>query len=158
MMDLTLGVPYSLYNGGFSDLYDHILNGRQFFNEEVHYDFYVAMIVLQRLSITVSVYLGMIMNSMIFIDLYLTLRNPFYPRKRRNFYYLAIGFLLIQFVAWSVIYEIFYVGPRGYLLNDGGEILIKYKRFIYIILAMNLIPSFLVLLRLRKEGTSRELK
>ncbi len=49
--------------------------------------------------------INIILNSLVFIDLFLTIRNPFYPRKRRmtsySFIVIAVIVSTIAWVIWS---------------------------------------------------------
>ena len=83
--------------------------------------------------------------SVVFIDLYLTLKNPFYPRGKR--------------VIWYKIYLIlcFLVGLTMIIKNPDSYV--KITLTIYISLyVMTLIPAFLVVVRLCKKGTSKQLR
>jgi hypothetical protein len=56
----------------------------------IKYKIFETVYYSWKLLTTVSAYLTLAANSLVFIDLYLTIRNPFYPRKKRFQKYLII--------------------------------------------------------------------
>ena len=82
---------------------------------------------------------------LILIDLYLTLKNPFYPRESRKIWqYLT---LIILTFSWIITYSIF--------KEKLG------KRFVWIIIGTNIIlfiPVLQVFLNLCRNGTSKDLR
>lgn len=45
-----------------------------------------------------SIYLNLLFNSIVFIDLYLTIKNPFYPREQRaKVYWAVVAVVIILF-------------------------------------------------------------
>ena len=45
------------------------------------------------------------LNAVVFVDLYLTLNNPFYPRNKRVIYYYLFTFVVMMVVLVTTIYS-----------------------------------------------------
>ena len=94
----------------------------------------------------------LVINSIIFIDLYFTLKNPFYPReKRTKFYYLL---LIAMFTEQILVYVIFKPSGPGF---SGTKLFIS-QGFSVTLSAFTIFAAISVLLRLSIKGTSQELK
>lgn len=96
--------------------------------------------------------MNLFFNSIVFIDLYLTLKHPFYPRESRAKYYWASGFVII--FLFMISYNIF--DPKGPGFNYKQRWIYEY---IGLFLTLStILVTFLIVSRLRIEGTSRDLK
>ena len=82
-------------------------------------------------------------NCLINIDLYLTLKNPFYPREKRVLKYYII---LIATLVYSVVSEVY---PRNETF---------FKWYIVFLFSIIFIPGILVIAKLCRKGTSKELR
>ena len=91
---------------------------------------------------------------MIFLDLYLTLYNPFYPRESRVWKYyvtlifssfFVLGYIVYQIISGLEITKYFETGYVAWILFAPPFL-------------VSIISSFLVLLRLCKRGTSKKLR
>ena len=54
--------------------------------------------------VIVAQFLNMSLNTIVFIDLFLTMRNPFYPRKKRNPLYKIFAMFIMVLVATIIVY------------------------------------------------------
>ena len=88
-----------------------------------------------------------VFNAIIFVDLYLTLKNPFYPREKRTMYYYLLT--ACAMLTWIVIYFIIKPDENVQIISD---IVFNISTLIPII------STFSVLRRLCLRGTSRKLK
>ena len=99
---------------------------------------------------------------MIFLDLYFTLKNPFYPRKNRvNFYYiLLLG--VIVFTSLNIMILGYYGANEIKLIDDETVLNLQIDIFYYpltiILSVMTIISYGLVMNRLLKKGTSLKLR
>lgn len=117
-------------------------------------------IISWKTIVIVSTYLYIVANSIVFVDLYLTLRNPFYPRKKRVIRY-KIFLLLIMGITlglqlWSILKN--QTSINLYDVNRQSEIIDKFKNLAIFLLIITLVATFLVIIRLGKNGTSHELR
>ena len=54
--------------------------------------------LMEKYLYTVAIVMSLVINSIILVDLYLSLNNPFYPKyKRAKWYYLIITLVFIPF-------------------------------------------------------------
>ena len=53
-----------------------------------------------------STYGCVTLNCILFIDLYLTLSNPFYPRKKRVIYYYLFTFVVVVLIFYTTTYSL----------------------------------------------------
>ena len=103
----------------------------------------------------------MLMNSYIMIDLFLILRNPFYPRKKRNRWYVLFGFIVFLFIGFITCYMILFKRNTIKLFDYDDQIhyIFILQAYIFIIIIIfTIIPQVLVILRLCSEGTSQDLR
>ena len=70
------------------------------FTPELRYTIFKQFIISWKVMVITFTYLHLGANGVIFIDLYLTLRNPFYPRKKRVWKY---RIFLLMVLAFSLI-------------------------------------------------------
>ena len=102
----------------------------------------------------------MSLDLIIFLDLYLTLRNPFYPRKKRIISYHFFNLLVMLIVIFVTIYS----------LTEQGVSIETYKRGLYpiiidlyltmstILMTLTTLPLILSLFKLKQKGMSSDLK
>ena len=86
-------------------------------------------------------------HSIVFMDLYFTLKNPFYPRGKRVIWYqiyLLICFLFGVLMAMSTLSEEAYVSIMFYVYLS--------------LYFLTLVPTVLVSFKLCKKGTSKTLR
>ena len=89
------------------------------------------------------------LNTSIFVDLYLTLKNPFYPRENRIKYYHLFTFCYSTLIYLDIIFDI------------TSSLLEKILLFSIIFLIMLIIPIIATVSALRRlclRGTSQKLK
>ena len=106
-----------------------------------------------------AIYLSFTVHGLIFLDLYLTIRNPFYPRSRRNRLYKMISINIMMVSVSTLIYSFFGEGTSVDLyssLQSGVNNL--YSLYTCMLILMTIIPTTLVICRLMRKGTSRKLK
>ena len=89
-----------------------------------------------------SAFMNLFFNSIVFIDLYLTIKNPFYPREHRSKFYWLLT--LIIFLSFSISYKIF--DPQGPGLNYDYRYI--YKDASGIMSLITILVTLLVLKRL----------
>lgn len=89
----------------------------------------------------------MVLNSIIYFDLYFSLKYPFYERGKRQKYY----FLVI------IIYHFAFIGI-SILTSDHYQLKWEFFMFICCLYAFTLIPIILVAVRINNPGTSRDLR
>ena len=109
-----------------------------------------------------STYLQISCNSLIFLDLYFTLRNPFYPRaKRVSVYYIFLAFVVV-FTILNIAILNLYGANEIKLLDDEASPNLQVDIFHYpltfVLSAMTIISYILVMIRLMKKGTSYKLR
>lgn len=95
-------------------------------------------------------------NSTVLIDLYLTLKNPFYPRgKRAKWYYLFCISVILSFSITYLIYD-----PMDPTFTSWGTkpYDTAYGTVCAVLGLTSLLATILVLKRLAMKGTSRKLK
>jgi EamA domain-containing membrane protein RarD len=76
-----------------------------------------VLVLMMKNNIILTSIFGMaqyIANTLIFADLYLTLKNPFYPRENRKYKYFLIITLLMLYYSVSITMDIF---EDDYALN-----------------------------------------
>jgi len=106
----------------------------------------------QLLSI-LPIYLSLILNCVVIIDLYLTLKNPFYPNKKRlpKLWGLVILFMITP----SYLVYLLYGTPSWEDLTIISDTFLALSATTLVLM---LIPIVLVINRLRKRGTSPALR
>ena len=106
--------------------------------------------------------INIILNSLVFIDLFLTIRNPFYPRKRRmtSYSFIVIA-VIVSTIAW-VLWSYNTLGDKDEWIFNFLKLLEyiqRYQSIFALILSLAIIvPTGLVMYRLSWRGTSMELK
>ena len=95
--------------------------------------------------------MSLYLNSVLFIDLYLSIKNPFISRSSRIKFY-QFGCIVI---CLGQIY-ITIKNPLTLYINDAMDRAVNY--FSYVMSVMTILPFFLVMIRLLKKGTSEKLK
>jgi hypothetical protein len=97
----------------------------------------------------------MLLSTCVIIDLYLTLKNPFYPREKRLKFYYGISALLTL---------VFFIDGFMQILEFGSEVDIrkrgsyKYIGMVIVLTVTSLVGTFLTVMRLRQRGTSRNVR
>jgi uncharacterized membrane protein YhaH (DUF805 family) len=99
---------------------------------------------------------------LIFLDLYFTLKNPFYPRiKRVTFYYVFLAFVIV-FTSFNIAILNWYGANDIKLIDDETTTHLHMDIFYYpltiILSIMTIISYVLVMKRLLKKGTSHKLR
>ena len=77
------------------------------FTPEIKYLIFKQFIISWKVMVITFTYLHLGANSVIFIDLYLTLRNPFYPRKKRVWKYRIFLLMILIFALINMLKSIF---------------------------------------------------
>jgi hypothetical protein len=104
--------------------------------------------------------LNILVNSFIFIDLFLTINNPFYPRFKRVRWY-AIILLGSTIGLFSCLNKSIKDNGTSIALydRDAQGLLINILQILTICsIVISFVPFLLVLVRLRKKGTSKDLR
>ena len=109
-----------------------------------------------------SMYLALLFHTMIFVDLYLSLRNPFYQKEKRfKFYYLFI--LIVMIIVGSFMYK--YSEFLTQDLDIFSDIAYYDKKFLLVLriilsclCCITLISFGLILRIICKKGTSNKLR
>ena len=146
LFNASLGLPWYLASGGSRTAFNNI---------ESPEDMYIAMKLITNFNLyiyDVAMYLDFHFNSIIFIDLYLAIKNPFAGCGGRAKYFYASSTIITMYIIISKIIASFVLNKT----DDLSFLLyILYSSFL-------LVPCFiftaLVLLRLNKKGTSSDLK
>ena len=100
LLNLSLSLEWSKFN--FNPDY-----------EDIFFSFKTLLIMWKTICISMT-YMQLTANSIIFIDLYLTLKNPFYPRKKRM---LAYNLILIVVMIISSSTLLLSIANEGTSLN-----------------------------------------
>ena len=64
-------------------------------DQEMKYFVFRMLIRIWNTISVLSIFLSLIMSSVVFLDLYFTLKNPFYPREKRNPYFILFTLILM---------------------------------------------------------------
>jgi hypothetical protein len=100
-----------------------------------------------------------LVNSFIFIDLYLTIKNPFFPRSKRCRWYATTTFLFCLVFTFILIESISELGTGTTLYGESQkEVNTVFKYFTVILVLITFVAFILVLNRLVKKGTSADLR
>lgn len=130
-------------------------------SQESLYNTVVLYIGFWKVLFYVGTMLSIGLNSMIFIDLWLTLRNPFYPRRKRNKYY---NMAIIGIIAYLCTIMITNQRQKGTTLdlydfkNDDNFFVLGYKSFFIVLLVCVCFPMIMIIWILCRRGTSRDLR
>jgi hypothetical protein len=100
-----------------------------------------------------------IVNSCIFIDLYLTIKNPFFPRSKRCRWY-ATTTIVVCLVFTTILIESISELGTGMTLYDKSQegVINLFRCFTVILVLITFVAFILVLNRLVKKGTSSDLR
>jgi hypothetical protein len=77
-------------------------------NPKLSYSAFKLQIFCHKVLVIASTYLQFAANSVILVDLYLTLKNPFYPRNKRVPVYNIFLLLVFIFILTNIIYAFIY--------------------------------------------------
>ena len=122
------------------------------------YRIFILLFAVWRSLIVTSTFLYMTGNSIIFIDLYLTLRHPFYPRGKRNkFYILALLLVFITCVALSARMDT-NQKINDYYIEDNAALKYISMGFLAILTLATILPFVLSIAYLFRRGTSTKLR
>ena len=105
--------------------------------------------------------LQVFINCLIFVDLYLTLRNPFFPRKRRMFFYYLSASIIFILVVFFISMDLRSLQPdqlEGEMMKGHNTAQMVMFGYTVTLILLTVIPTFLVIRRLLRKGTSRQLK
>jgi hypothetical protein len=76
------------------------------FTSKSSYLYFRFQLITWKDTTMISTYMHLAANSIIFMDLYLTLKNPFYPREKRVTKYNIFLMVVFFFSAINIIYSI----------------------------------------------------
>jgi hypothetical protein len=79
----------------------------EYFTPEESYAIFKQYIINWKVMVIVLTYLHLCANSILFIDLYLTLKNPFYPRHKRVIKYKIFLFTVFFCSMFNILWSIF---------------------------------------------------
>lgn len=99
-------------------------------------------------------------NSFYFLDIFLTIKNPFYPRQKRCTVYTSLlALFFVTMLCW-LLFSIIRFGTTIslYDLKNQNTFFTYLQWLLYILISFALIPTILVFIRLRQKGTSKELR
>ena len=82
------------------------------FSSKESYLFFRYQLITWKVLTIITTYMHLAANSIIFIDLYLTLKNPFYPREKRVAKYNIFILVVFIFSAINIIYSIVTAGTN----------------------------------------------
>ena len=105
--------------------------------------------------------LQVFINCLIFVDLYLTLRNPFFPRKRRMFFYYLSASIIFTLILFFISMDLRSLQPdqlEGEMMKGHNTAQMVMFGYTVTLILFTVIPTFLVIRRLLRKGTSRQLK
>lgn len=104
-----------------------------------------------RINVLVSMVANVLINAALFLDIYLIIRNPFFPRsKRETIYYSVIA--VIVFIHFVITTNFVAFHSNGILLMnfEKGIWFVDYQRYlIAIIFIVTLLIAIAILFRLR---------
>ena len=108
-----------------------------------------------------TVNLDLLLNSLVFIDLYLTMKNPFFQREKRKKWFFLIALIsMITLLTYDIIHYISYSGSIiALVFNQMTEDNSPYEYYARIFVVIYVIYCFFkVVIMLMRQGTSRNLK
>jgi len=108
----------------------------------------------------ITTYMHLAANSIIFIDLYLTLKNPFYPREKRVSRYNLFLLVVFIFSAINIIYSIVTAGTNLNLYDKTRQStsIVLFVLFTSVLYLFTVVPTLLVIFKLCRKGTSKKLR
>ena len=108
----------------------------------------------------ISTYMHLAANSIIFMDLYLTLKNPFYPREKRVAKYNIFLMVVFLFSAINIIYSIVAEGTNLNLYDSSRQstAIIIFIFYTSVLFLFTVVPTLLVTFKLCRKGTSKKLR
>ena len=80
---------------------------QDFFNPNSKYLTLRVLIIAWKVIVISVSFLNIACNSILFFDMYLTLKNPFYPRKKRVLYYYIFLTVVLLASLTNIIYSIY---------------------------------------------------
>ena len=112
--------------------------------------------IMEKYLYVLAIIMSLVINSILLIDLYLSLTNPFYPTSKRIKWYYTL--MLIVFIAFSISFLFF--DPMSPTFEDTGSYNFNmvYAGVCSLFGLITLVFTFLVVIRLKQKGTSPELK
>ena len=150
----TLTLPKDIFKS------EHWVANLGDFLPSAYYHCFSTLYYSWKVSVKVSIAMGITANAIIFMDLYLSLSNPFYPRaKRLPKYYLFMGFILI----WTLLNSVY--GVKAQALNNANVVpkwakssILQSRYYILLLAVFIIIPVILTVYRLSLKGTSEKLR
>lgn len=119
------------------------------------------LIMLWKINFLVNRVLMLALNMFMFFDLYFILKNPFYPRQRRaKWYYLLTSLIVLSFGMFTV-YSVYFKQTGVNLLDfepDYTIYVFTLKAYLIITTFITTIFALLIIFRLQKPGTSKDLR
>ena len=91
----TITFSQALFNDGPIGAFRTLSEGGYECSASFEYEVFMGLHYMQNIFEVVSTYGCITLNSVLFIDLYLTLRNPFFPRKNRVIFYYLFTFVMM---------------------------------------------------------------
>jgi hypothetical protein len=102
-----------------------------------------------------NLYMGIMLNSIVIIDLYLTLKNPFYPRAKRGVsYWTVIIIFMVVFFSQLVQKENRFKDPPVSMDHVRPTL----KKAFWILLPMTIVSFVGAVVRLFGKGTSSKMR
>ena len=132
----------------------------EYFTPEDSYRIFVNYIISWKVKVITLTYLHLCSNSILFIDLFLTLKNPFYPRQKRVIKYKIFLFIVFIFSVSNIWISIRNNNTSINLYDNvrQDQAIKIFLIYTYVMISTTFIPTVLVIFRLCKRGTSRELR
>lgn len=132
-------------------------------DNELVYNTIKLFINFNKVIFFASTQFSMVVNSLILIDLLLSLLNPFYPRRKRNKYYMIIMFLSFIYV---LIIMSNYMRDKNsqhdfynyHLLDPENTIILLYRINLLSQLALFFFATTRIITILCRKGTSKKLR
>mmetsp|Transcript_24288 Transcript_24288/g.37485 ORF Transcript_24288/g.37485 Transcript_24288/m.37485 type:complete len:257 (+) Transcript_24288:596-1366(+) len=100
----------------------------------------------------VPIYLSLVLHCLVLIDLYLTLKNPFYPKRKRASVYYAATLLCLLFIGLLAFLETSQASQGSYALNR------IFMSLTILLMVSMLVLYFAIIGRMIRKGTSRDLR
>ena len=146
----------SLLNGSWTS-YTFFEN---LFSSKESYLYYRYQLITWKVATIISTYMHLAANSIIFIDLYLTLKNPFYPREKRVSRYNIFLLVVFIFSAINILYSIISQGTNLNLYDKSRQkisinLFVLYTSVLFL---FTVVPTLLVIFKLCRKGTSEKLR
>jgi hypothetical protein len=117
-----------------------------------------TLILCWKVMFAVVLQLNIVSNGLIYLDLYLCLRNPFYPRGSRTYKYYVILFLTLMMSSGTSIYTYSHNTFTLEVYDKIWPLNAQVKWLVLAFLATTVFSIGMVTCRLLKPGTSRALR